>query len=167
VRESPTYSVKELANWILDYAAENGAHITNMSLNKLIYFSYEHALMSAGRKLTGAKIEAWDHGPVFREVYAAFKKFGADPLSDRAMRYNTETNSVETVIPAIAPDDEALIVEAIDSLIRLPAFILREMSHDARGAWSKVWNHGSSSNPGMEITDEIILNSSSTLSLTQ
>lgn len=153
------YSVKELANWILDFAESRGTKPTNMALNKLIFFAYEYALVTTGRKLTSAKIEAWDHGPVFREVYSAFKKFGADEITDRANRYNTETNSVEIVIPTIAFSDEAVIMEAIEPLIRLPAFILREMSHDVSGAWAKVWNHGSSSNPGMEITDDIIFES--------
>jgi uncharacterized phage-associated protein len=159
VTSTNVYSVKELANWILDFAESRGEKPTNMALNKLIFFAYEYALVTTGRKLTSAKIEAWDHGPVFREVYSAFKKFGADEITDRASRYNTETNSVEMVIPAIAFSDEIVIMEAIEPLIRLPAFILREMSHDVAGAWAKVWNHGSSSNPGMEITDDIIFES--------
>jgi uncharacterized phage-associated protein len=159
VTSNKTYSVKELANWILDFAESRGEKPTNMALNKLIFFAYEYALVTTGRKLTSAKIEAWDHGPVFREVYSAFKKFGADQISDRANRYNTETNSVEIVIPSIDFSDEMIIMEAIEPLIRLPAFILREMSHDVAGAWAKVWNHGSSSNPGMEITDDIIFES--------
>ncbi|MFC4292928.1 Panacea domain-containing protein [Sphingorhabdus arenilitoris] len=157
-----TYSVKEVANWILDFCENHGERPTNMALNKLIYFAYEYALLKESRKLTLAKIEAWDHGPVFREVYSAFKKFGADPITDRATRYNTETNSVENVNPTIELSDQAIIVEAIEPLIRLPAFILREMSHDLGGAWSKVWNHKSSSNPGMEISDELILESKMT-----
>ena len=156
------YSVKELANWILDYAESVGEQPSNMALNKLVYFAYEHALRKNGRKLTGAKIEAWDHGPVFREIYSSFKKYGADPIASRATRYNTGTNSVDIVHPNIAPNDERLIMEALQPLIRLPAFILRELSHDEGGAWDVVWNHGRSSNPGMEITDELILSSAPT-----
>ena len=163
--ESQTYSVRELANWILEFAEANGQRLTNMALNKLIYFAYEYALQTAGRKLTDAKIEAWDHGPVFREIYGDFKKFGSEPISDRATRYNPRTKSVENVIPAIDSGDLGLIVEAIGPMIRMPAFILREISHDSRGAWFKVWNHTTSSNPGMEITDEIIMSSGSTASI--
>ena len=154
-----TYSVKELANWVLDFAEHRGERLTNMAFNKLVYFAYEFSLREKGRKLTAAKIEAWDHGPVFREVYSAFKNFGADQISSRASRYNTGTNSVEIVIPDLAPNDEAIMVEALDSLIRLPAYILRELSHEAGGAWDRVWNHDRSSNPGMEISDDLILES--------
>lgn len=162
-----TYSVKELANWVLDFADSRGARPSNMALNKLIYFAYELTLRKTGRKLTNAKIEAWDHGPVFREVYSAFKKFGADPITDRATRYNTRTNDVETVVPSIAKDDEEMMIEALEPLIRLPAFILRELSHEDSGPWAAAWNHGGSSNPGMEITDDLILNCPATTRMVQ
>jgi uncharacterized phage-associated protein len=156
------YSVKMIANWLLDYADAKNVKLSNMSLNKLIYFAYESVLRNYGRKLTNAKIEAWDHGPVFREVYAEFKRFGAEPITDRAKRYNTQLDSVELVIPALETKDERVIIEAVDPILKLPAFILREMSHQSGGSWDRVWNHTTSSNPGMQITDEIILTSQPT-----
>ncbi|MEO0418810.1 MAG: type II toxin-antitoxin system antitoxin SocA domain-containing protein [Pseudomonadota bacterium] len=167
MNDASTYSVKALANWVLDYAESQGERPSNMALNKLVYFAYEHALITYGRKLTNAKIEAWQHGPVFREIYSAFKQFGSSAITDRATRYNTGTNDVERVLPQLAPDDEQLMMEALEPLIRLPAYILREISHDSSGAWSKVWNHGPSPNPGMRITDEMILHSSPTASKLQ
>lgn len=155
--EEGYYSVKELANWILSYADSRGQKITNMSLNKLIYFAYEHALIKYGRKLSAAKIEAWDHGPVFREIYSEFKRFGAEPIETKATRYNTRTNCVEIVDPAVAQDDEEILIEAVKPLITLPAYILRELSHDSRGAWAAVWHHKNPSNPGMEISDDVIV----------
>lgn len=163
--ERPTYSVRALANWILDYAEKRQVQVSNMALNKLVYFAYEHALRNDNRKLTSAKIEAWEHGPVYREVYSSFKKFGAAPISERATRYNARTNLVEKVEAELAPEDEKLITEAIDALIHLPAHILRELSHDSGGAWAQVWDNNGTVIPGMEITDEIILNSSPTVSI--
>lgn len=154
-----TYSVKELANWVLDYADRMSVHLSNMSLNKLVYFAYEFGLKEKSRKLTGAKIEAWEHGPVFREVYSSFKGFGADAIRSRASRYNLDSNAVEIVVPALAPEDEQIMIEALEPLIRLPAYVLRELSHDEGGAWDRVWHHEQHSNPGMEISDYIILTS--------
>lgn len=163
--ECLTYSVKALANWILDYADKRQVRVSNMALNKLVFFAYEHALRNGGRKLTAARIEAWEHGPVYREIYSAFKNFGASPITERATKYNTRTNLVEKVAANLAPEDEKLIIQAIDSLIHLPAHVLRELSHDSGGAWAQIWNHEESVIPGMEITDEIILNSSPTVSI--
>lgn len=154
-----TYGIREIANWILDFADTRNVSLTNMALNKLIFFAYEHALISHGRKLTKAKIEAWDHGPVFREVYRSFKEFGKSPITNRAAMYDAKSDQISVVIPTIANEDAVIIEEAIEPLVSLPASVLRELSHDAHGSWSAVWHHKARSNPGMQITDSIILSS--------
>jgi uncharacterized phage-associated protein len=98
-----------IANWLLDYADANNVRLSNMSLNKLINFAYEHILHEHGTRLTNAKIEAWDHGPVFREVYTEFKRFGSEYITDRAKRYNTLLDTVEIVIPSLETNDERAI----------------------------------------------------------
>jgi uncharacterized phage-associated protein len=156
VAEARSYGVRAIANWILDFADEQGVVLTNMSLNKLTYFAYEHALVNFDRKLTSAKIEAWEHGPVFREIYRSFKIFGDKPIKSRAELYNPELDKLAVVEPEIEQGDQEIICEAISPLINLPALILREISHDVRGPWSAVWNHEDPTNPGMHISDDII-----------
>lgn len=150
------YGIRELANWILDYGEEQGVSITNMALNKLLFFTYEHALLKYDRKLTGAKIEAWEHGPVFREVYRSFKDYGDAPIKSRAKRYNSATDLLETASANISGEDLLILEEAIKPLVKLPAYILRELSHADDGPWAATWNHQGKSNPGMEISDQII-----------
>lgn len=151
-----TYGIREIANWILDYADRKDLPITNMSLNKLAYFAYERALVQHGRRITKAKIEAWDHGPVFREIYRSFKEFGDRPITSRARLYNAVSDQLEVVHPHLSPDDEKIVEDAVASLVHLPACVLREISHDVRGPWAAVWNHTDPTNPGMEITDQLI-----------
>ena len=150
------YGIRELANWILDYADRRGLAITNMALNKLIYFAYEHALLSAGRKLTNAKIEAWEHGPVFREIYREFSRFGSQPITSRAKKFDPATNSVDIAVPSLTPSDAALVEEAVAPLVRLPASTLRDLSHSDGGPWARTWFHEDTTNPGMQITDDLI-----------
>lgn len=154
---SGVYSVRSLANWLLDYAEANGHRLSNMALNKLIYFAYEHALVTYGRKLTNAKIEAWDHGPVFREVYHDFKRFGAAPIAGRAKAYDPQTDALVVASPEIDPDDQEIIKEAIQDLVRLPASTLRDISHARGGPWDLTWNHAGDVNPGMHISDDLIV----------
>jgi uncharacterized phage-associated protein len=155
--KSRAYSVRSIANWVLDYAEAQGLPISNMALNKLLYFAYEHALASYGRKLTAAKIEAWDHGPVFREIYHDFKSFGSGAIKDRAKFYDPLTDTLKTARADIEPDDQAIILEAIKDLVRLPASTLREISHAQGGPWDLTWNHAGDVNPGMHISDELIV----------
>lgn len=161
------YSAKELANYILDVAKSRGISLSNMALNKLVYFAYEHALLSKGRKLTNAKIEAWDHGPVIREIYGEFKKYGSSSIEGRATRYNPASDQLELVVPNISEEDRDLVEEAIAPLIQLPAFVLRELSHDINSPWAMVRGHSAISNPGMQITDDLILSCGSSMELNQ
>lgn len=151
------HSVRGLANWILDYAAELGLPITNMALNKLVYFAYESTLLRHGKIVTNAKIEAWDHGPVFREVYQAFKSFGDRPITARASFFSTRTGDVETSVAKLTDEDAAFLRKGLHDLMSLSASRLRELSHIPGGAWHRVWCYDGHANPGMEITPELIL----------
>ena len=151
------YSVRGLANWILDYADELGLPVTNMGLNKLVYFAYERSLIRRDVIVTNAKIEAWDHGPVFREVYQAFKSFGDEPITTRASFFSVRTGTVEKSTADLTSEDSAFLREALRDLIPLSASQLRQLSHVEGGAWDTVWCYDGHANPGMEITPELIL----------
>lgn len=151
------YSVRGLANWILDYSEKKGVAQSNMSINKLVYFAVEHVLQKRGRLLTKAKIEAWNHGPVFREVYQDFKKHGDGSINTRAESFCLETARRERASISLTPGDEADIIEGIEGLISLPACVLRELSHAKGGAWDRVWSYAGHANPGMEITPELMI----------
>lgn len=153
------YSIRGLANWVLDYAEEIGAPVTNMALNKLLYFAYEATLLNSKRVLTNAKIEAWEHGPVFREIYQAFKSFGDRPITSRASFFCVATMSPEITRPNLDPSIAAELKTALAPYMRLSASRLREISHRIDGPWFKVWWYRGTANPGMEITPRLILDS--------
>ena len=69
----------DIANAFIVSHADDG-FITNMKLNKLVYFAYATALRD-GVTLFDDEIEAWQYGAVIPEVYSAFSRtynaFGA------------------------------------------------------------------------------------------
>ncbi|WP_156397266.1 MULTISPECIES: Panacea domain-containing protein [unclassified Sphingomonas] len=150
-------SIRGLANWLLDYADSRGLLLTNMALNKLLFFAYEALLLHKGIVLTNAKIEAWEHGPVFREIYQAFKKFEDKPIRDRARFFSAKSGKEEVSSVSLSESDEATLRDSIEPLIRLSASRLREISHVEGGAWHQVWWYDGHANPGMEITPELIV----------
>ena len=150
-------SVRGLANWILDYADRQQLGVTNMALNKLLFFSLEKALIERGELLTEARIEAWDHGPVFREVYHAFKQHGDKPIRSRVEFYSTESQTVERSKVTLSTELATFLAESITPLLSLSASTLRNMSHIPQGAWHLAWNYEGHANPGMEITPASIL----------
>jgi uncharacterized phage-associated protein len=155
------YSVRGLSNWILDLADRLGLPITNMALNKLLYFAYEKLLLEEGAVLTDARIEAWEHGPVFREVYHAFKANGETPINDRVQFYSVDTGKAETSAVELPPRMASKLEKVLRPLLPLSASRLREISHVEGGAWHQVWCYDGYANPGMEITPDRILSAAS------
>ena len=151
------YSVRGLANWVLDYAAELGQPVTNMALNKLVYFAVERMLVRQLAALTNAKIEAWDHGPVFREVYQAFKQHGDRAITTRASFFSVKSGEVERSVAELSREDEHFLRGALLDLLPLSASKLRELSHIEGGAWHRVWCYSGHAHPGMEITHDLLL----------
>lgn len=55
--------------------------MTNLKLNKLLYYAQGVFLARTGKPLFSNRIEAWKHGPVIPEVYQKYKVCGKNPIS--------------------------------------------------------------------------------------
>lgn len=152
-------SVRGLANWILDYADEVGVRHTNMGINKLAFFAVEAFLTKRNQLLTNAKIEAWEHGPVFRELYQSFKSFGNGPVITRAKAFSPTTNDFEEVSVSFSEEEREFLESSLRPLMFKTAAELRHISHRPGSAWHKVWWYEGHANPGMEISPSLLLSS--------
>jgi uncharacterized phage-associated protein len=154
------YSVRALANWVLDYAEELGVNHTNMGVNKLVFFAVEAFLVRRGKLMTNAKIEAWEHGPVFRELYQSFKAYGNGPVKGRAKAFSTVSNQFEEVQVDFRSEETEFLRSALSKLIFKTAGELRHISHLPGSAWHRVWWYDGHANPGMEISPSLLLSAS-------
>lgn len=66
----------------LQAESESGDGMTNLRVNKLLYFAQGYSLAKYGKPLFNEQIEAWDHGPVVPSVYHAYKGFGKNVIED-------------------------------------------------------------------------------------
>lgn len=153
------HDVRAIANWVLDVADNEGVRLSNMSINKIVYFIVERFLLVHGDLITDAKIEAWQHGPVFRELYQSFKSFEDGSITSRAKSFDSATKSMLVSRTSFSDDDKRLIQSTLDQYLRLSASHLRAISHRENGPWYKVWWHETKLNPGMEISADTILES--------
>lgn len=74
------YSAIDIAKYIILFCKENGYSISNLKLQKLLYFVQAQFLITIGKPAFLEKIEAWDFGPVVPEVYQYFKVWGSSEL---------------------------------------------------------------------------------------
>jgi uncharacterized phage-associated protein len=149
--------VRAIANIILDRADEQGLEVTNMALNKLAYFLHCDYMVEQGEPLVSAKIEAWQHGPVFREIYHEFKRWGDAPIRSRATKVDPHTGAVETASVHFGTHEAEYLRSIIDRYVRFTAAQLRAISHRKGGPWHVVWSHDGQANPGMRISNDLIL----------
>ena len=64
----------------LAWATENGDLVTNLKLQKLLYYAQAWYLVNYQRRLFTEPIEAWKFGPVVRSAYFRWKKYSSTPI---------------------------------------------------------------------------------------
>lgn len=77
-------TVLDVARYIIELATNFGEPVTNMKLQKLLFYSYVWYLVHEKKKLFSEPITAWQYGPVISQAYDAYKKYGAEPIKEPA-----------------------------------------------------------------------------------
>lgn len=74
----------DVADYLIQQAIDddNGDLLTNLKLQKLLYYAQGCHLAIFGEPLFDGAIEAWDWGPVVPEVYHVFKVCGRQPIEE-------------------------------------------------------------------------------------
>lgn len=88
----------DVANFFIDLARnEKEGSITNLKLNKLLYFAQAWALARNGKPLFSDEIQAWDYGPVVPNVYHTFKVCGDNNIEHTADDYSPDKFNDEDI----------------------------------------------------------------------
>lgn len=129
---------RSVANVIIFAAKGRGKKLTNLSLQKILYFVHGRYLIEEGKPLLKGSFEAWQFGPVSLPVYEAFKHLGARPIETFAERRDVRSGAREQVP---FPDDPALrqrIVDLSFPYLSLSPGRLIDLSHANGSPWDRV-----------------------------
>lgn len=74
------YNVLDIARYVINYCNNKNEHISNLKLQKILYFIQAGFYMNKGEECFVDDIEAWKYGPVIPEVYHEFKKYGSNNI---------------------------------------------------------------------------------------
>lgn len=153
------YDVRDIANFILDDAAERGVKLTNLALQKLLYFAHGWFYAMYEQPLIKNKFEAWQYGPVQRIIYDQFKSYKDEPIRDiRATYIDPESGESKYKKPEIKPEHADLIHIVLEKYARYTAGQLVSLTHVEDGPWEYVWQQAEEVVfPGMKIPDALIL----------
>lgn len=114
--------------------------ITHRKLQKLLYYCQANSIVKNGKSIFDDKIEAWDYGPVCRDVWYKYKEYGYSPLPTvRINESNYDFNDINIILNVLATFGKLTEEQIIDiSHIDYP--------------WAKQYKH----NLNQEITKESI-----------
>jgi uncharacterized phage-associated protein len=151
------YDARQIANFLLDEADGRRLQITHLALQKLVYFCHGLSYSRFGHPLILNRLEAWKRGPVIRELYFSFNKFGDLPITNRAKLLNVQTRTEEV----IAYDFPAPICGHLEEVLRIYGPLspgrLVAMTHEKGTPWERTISQAeNSANVGMHIDEELI-----------
>jgi uncharacterized phage-associated protein len=127
---APPYPALTIAKWFSAWAEAEEEELSNLKLQKLLYYAQGHYLARYRQPLFHEQIQAWSHGPVVPPIYRAFKDFGAAPIE----LADSDPFSWEDV----DPDTARLLGEVWNTYGGYSAGRLRNMTHDER-PWLNNW----------------------------
>ena len=79
-RPAAPYQALTIAKWFIAWAEAEGEELSNLKLQKLLYYAQGHYLAERHRPLFSDQIQAWSHGPVVPDVYHEFKACGSSTI---------------------------------------------------------------------------------------
>ncbi len=138
-----SYPIIDIANKIIANTDINqGETISNLKLQKMLYYLKGFFIAAIDKKLFDDSIEAWQYGPVVRTAYFHFKDFGNNSISLRG-----DENII--TLPKI---EEELFNEVMEEYGQFSAIKLMNMTHEEL-PWKKTF----SENPQGEISDDLLI----------
>ena len=143
------YDVLDICRYIVNYCNQQGYRITNLKLQKLLYFIQAVFLTDtdAGNPCFNATIEAWDFGPVVPEAYHAFKQYGSSniPRITEHLIFDDDNlwgAHVEKYDDnCIEENDKQVIRDVVDDLSGYSASQLVDMTHQQE-PWINAYRKG-------------------------
>lgn len=123
------YNAMSVANFIINKCYLDGRPISNLQLQKLLYFAWVEFYRQTKRVLFLDSICAWQFGPVVPEVYYEYCAYGGRPIN---IRCQTE----------IMGEDEQLLNNFVDEYVKIPVNVLVNRTHEKGTAWDIIYNGG-------------------------
>lgn len=114
------YSAFEVARYIIHHEAQQNRPVSNLRLQKLLYFVQAKFVMDSHgtSPCFYEKMEAWGFGPVVREVYYEYRYYGGAMIPP-------ERNFSTT----IAPRDQSMIDEILNDCAQFSTSALVDITH--------------------------------------
>lgn len=152
------YEARKVSNYLLARYDAQRFDLTNLRLNKLLFFIHACSLITRKEGLIRNHFEAWQYGPVIRPIFKAFKKHGDRWIPEPAQFLDYASGAFEPVpFDDITPTDAQAVDEVFNEYSRFSTGQLVALSHEPGGPWDLVYRaHLRDSSTSPRIPNELI-----------
>ncbi|WP_433291566.1 Panacea domain-containing protein [Pseudonocardia sp. CA-142604] len=138
---SAKYTASTIAKWFVAWANAEEADLSNLKLQKLLYYAQGHHVAKTGAPLFSDTIRAWSHGPVVPAVYHVYKQYGSADIPDDETFDWGDVDETTT----------QFLIQVWDTYGGYGAWKLRNMTHD-ESPWQRNF-HDDGYNLEIPLTD--------------
>ncbi|MEC4559253.1 MAG: type II toxin-antitoxin system antitoxin SocA domain-containing protein ['Conium maculatum' witches'-broom phytoplasma] len=125
-------NVYDVTNYLIHNIDTNKYQITNMKINKLLYYIQGHYVAKYEKPLFKEPIEAWMFGPVIPHIYGEFFDF-VDQIIPRDYCCSQATNQ------SLSTEAKKIIQKVINEYARFSAYELSVKTHN-ENPWKISYN---------------------------
>ena len=86
IRHQPIVDATSIGDYLVCFGRDVGDPLTNLKLQKLLYYAQGWFLAKNRRTLFGEPLRAWVRGPVVYEVWAKFRNYRWKPISGKLVK---------------------------------------------------------------------------------
>lgn len=157
--EDRAHDARAVANYLLECANERGLPLTNLKIQKLLFFAQAESLVRYRRALVRQQFEAWEMGPVVKAVYDQFKAFKNQPISRPACAFDAEISAwVPVKFDLMGLGAREVVQTTLTTFGRVSAFDLSNLTHLPGSPWDRVRNERlGQANIALQIPNKLIL----------
>ncbi len=134
------YEARKVCNFLLANFDAVEFDITNLRINKLLFFIQVAALRRLPDGLIRNHFEAWQYGPVIRPVFDAFKVYKEEPIRAPA-EYLDYASGKRMPVPFedIREEHRQIIIAEFLNYTHFTTGQLVSLSHEPNGPWDIIY----------------------------
>lgn len=122
------YPVQSIAHFVIDYCSRLGKPISNLKLQKILYFLWIDYFNHSKEHLFNTEMYAWQFGPVVPDVYNEYCVYGGNDI------YHCYKEDI------LSDADRRLLSKFLDNYIDQPVSTLVTRSHQKGKPWDHIYN---------------------------
>lgn len=147
-------SYTPVAEYFIALSNETGNLISNLKLQKLVYYAQAWHLANFGMELFKEDFQAWVHGPAIPSLYGEYKSFGWKPI----IREDLNSEEFIKIKTKFTEKTLSLLDLVVNEYFGLTAFELERLTHN-EDPWISSRNGLAMDQPSEKIIEKELIKS--------